>query len=77
MTVQEFEAENIGELNCYYDLVEAYAKMKCLEQAETLFTKDQMILFAGFCMGRRMLDPTEDVSIILQDFKEDFKFKSL
>lgn len=125
MTTQEFEAKNIGNFNSYHELMEAYAKHKCYEQAESmytseevkeiliryksnvisnhqaqitnsnpykwfkdfekegvlhvrlgLFTQDQMILFAGYCMGKRMLNPVMDVSIILKDFKEDVLLKT-
>jgi hypothetical protein len=45
----------------------------CNKHRKTVYTKDQMIMFAGFCMGRRMLDPIEDVTVILEDFEEQFK----
>jgi len=122
MSPQEFEAKNIGNFDSYHELMEAYTKLKLREQAESmytseevkeilirfksdvitnhqaqitnlnpyqwfkqfekegvlyvrlgLFTEDQMYLFAGYCMGKRMQDPTRDVTEIMEEWKEDFK----
>lgn len=37
------------------------------------FSKEQLFLFAGFCIGRKNLNPKEDISKIFDDFLKIFK----
>lgn len=69
------EAVEYKELS-HLDIFADYMKEPKEEPVES-FSKDQMFLFAGYCMGKRMLNPTRDVSEILEEFMEDFKNNSL
>lgn len=40
---------------------------------EEVYTRTDMLLFAGFCMARKRINPGEDVGDILEDFRETFK----
>ena len=42
MTPQEFEAKNIGNFDSYHELMEAYTKLKLIEQAETMYTSEEV-----------------------------------
>jgi hypothetical protein len=40
---------------------------------EKEFTRDDLFLFAGFCMARKMFNPSEDVTIIFEDWVRKYK----
>lgn len=42
------------------------------EEEEKLYTRDQMIIFAGFCMGKKMTNPGMDVGEIFSEYEVTF-----
>lgn len=40
---------------------------------EKEFTKDDLFLFAGYCMGRKLMNPSEDVTIIFEEWIRKYK----
>lgn len=51
---------------------ELYSIMEdCNKPRKTVFTEDQMYLFAGYCMGKKLIDPSKDVADIMKEWKEE------
>ena len=42
---------------------------------EEIYTRNQMILFAGFCYARKRMDPSADIGEIVDEFRKDFDIK--
>jgi D-mannonate dehydratase len=40
-----------------------------------VYTRNQMILFAGYCMGKLRREPDKDVGEIVDEFREKFYIK--
>ena len=48
------------------------SQQKAKENKEKSYNRDQMLLFAGFCMGKKMTNPGMDVGEILAEFDATF-----
>ena len=45
------------------------------KKVEEVYTRNHLVMFAGFCYARKRMDPSADIGDIVDEFRKDFGIK--